>query len=744
MRLRHSIVVTLAVASVVSITGCAKEKSAPTVERAADGTISQPPGHQRMVATLADIAARSDEGNRFVGIGDAKKYRAILEQMPPGAPIGQRIVTLRFLGMAEMTAGNEQAAVDALSEAVNLLPQSGDQINRQQAAEMTFRLGMAYLRIGETENCCSRFTPESCIMPIRGGGIHTIPDGSRSAIEQFEKVVEMLPANDDMSVSAKWLINVAYMTLGEYPDKVPSRYRVPPERLKSSLEFPHLPNVAADAGVDRFNAAGGAIVDDFTGDGVLDILVSTMEPRGSIGFYTLGADGKYVDHTAEIGLDGIIGGLHTVQADYDNDGDLDFMVLRGGWMGKFGAQPKSLVRNNGNGTFTDVTYDAGLGTATLPSQAGAWADYDNDGDLDLFIGNESQEEIYAPSQLFQNQGDGTFKDVTAQAGVANDRMAKGATWGDYDNDGDPDLYVSNYGSENRLYNNRGDGTFVDVAPSAGVTSPIKSFPTWFWDFNNDGNLDLFVSSYDGRTPQVARYFLGMNPTDEPTCLYLGDGKGGFTDVAKPMGLTQPILAMGSNFGDLDSDGFLDMYLGTGDPDYASLMPNLLLMNQGGKHFVDVTMAAGLGLLQKGHCVAFADLDDDGDVDVFEQMGGANTGDRYRNALFRNPGFGNHYVTVHCIGTQSNRSAIGARIRVDVDGPGGRQSIHRIVSCGGSFGGNPLRQMIGVGKAEKILLVEVHWPTSGITQRKENVPLDSYLRVTEGKNGKGEMSISQAR
>ena len=741
---KHRICFTVALALLASaavLTGCARKDASQASEQSADSGAA---GQQRMVAALADVAARSDAENRFSGVGEAQRYRERLEKLPPGAPIGERIITLRFIGNAELTAGNEQAAVDALSEAVRLLPQSGNRINRMQAAEITFRLGMAYLRMGETENCCNRFTPDSCIMPIRGGGIHTVPDGSRGAIEQFEKVIQMLPADDDISVTARWLMNVAYMTLGEYPDKVPHAYRMSPDRLRSAVDFPRFVNSSAELGLDRFNAAGGTLVDDFNGDGVLDILISSMETNGSIAFYTRGADGKYVDRSAEIGLDGITGGLNLAPADYDNDGDLDFIVLRGGWMGKFGAQPKSLVRNNGNGTFTDVTYDAGMGGAVYPSQAGAWADYDNDGDLDIYIGNESQEEIYAPSQLFQNQGDGTFKEVAAQAGVLNERMAKGASWGDYDNDGDPDLYVSNYGSENRLYTNRGDGTFVDVAPQAGVTRPIKSFPTWFWDFNNDGNLDIFVSSYDGRTHQVARYYLGLKPSDEPTCLYLGDGKGGFTDVAAQVGLNMPMLTTGSNFGDLDGDGFLDMYLGTGDPDYASLMPNLLFINQGGKHFADVTMAAGVGLLQKGHSVAFADLDDDGDMDIFEEMGGANTGDRYRNAVFMNPGFGNHFVTVQCVGTKSNRSAIGTRIRVDVDGPSGRQSIYRHVTWGGSFGGSPLRQMIGVGKATKIALVEVTWPKTGKAQRFENVPLDGFLRVTEGKDDAEEITIGKSR
>ena len=249
-----------------------------------------------------------------------------------------------------------------------------------------------------------------------------------------------------------------------------------------------------------------------------------------------------------------------------------------------------------------------------------------------------------------------------------------------------------------------------------------------------------MSTYDGRTANVARHYLGQELTSEPACLYMGDGEGGFTNVAEAAGLMMPMLPMGANFGDLDGDGFLDIYLGTGDPDYASLMPNLLLMNRQGRGFVDVTMAGGVGLVQKGHGVAFGDIDGDGDIDLFEQMGGAYIGDRFRDAVFENPGFGNRHITVHCIGTRSNRSAIGARIRVDVDGPGGRLTVYRHVNTGGSFGANPLRQTIGLGKAQRILAVEVYWPTIGITQREENVPLDALIRVTEVAGGAGYITV----
>ena len=193
-------------------------------------------------------------------------------------------------------------------------------------------------------------------------------------------------------------------------------------------------------------------------------------------------------------------------------------------------------------------------------------------------------------------------------------------------------------------------------------------------------------------------------------LYRSDGTGGFENVAEQFGLTYPMLPMGSNFGDLNNDGYLDFYLGTGDPQYKQLMPNLMYLNDRGQRFIDVTMAGGFGHLQKGHGIAFADFDHDGDCDVFEQMGGAYRGDVFQNALYENPGFGHHWITIRLVGRQSNRCAIGARIHLRVAEDGQPRSIYRHVNSGGTFGCNPLRQTIGVGKASRIDKLEIYWPT----------------------------------
>jgi hypothetical protein len=191
--------------------------------------------------------------------------------------------------------------------------------------------------------------------------------------------------------------------------------------------------------------------------------------------------------------------------------------------------------------------------------------------------------------------------------------------------------------------------------------------------------------------------------------------------------------MGANFGDLDNDGWLDFYLGTGNPDLRTLVPNKMFRNAAGESFQDVTTSGGFGHLQKGHAIAFADLDHDGDQDVYANMGGAFTGDVYRNALFENPGHGNRWLKLKLEGVTSNRSAIGARIKVVAMTPAGERTIHRTVSTGGSFGANPLRQEIGLGNATAIQRVEILWPTTGKRQVLEGLQPDHGYHVKEDAN-----------
>src|SRR5207253_1857310 len=191
-------------------------------------------------------------------------------------------------------------------------------------------------------------------------------------------------------------------------------------------------------------------------------------------------------------------------------------------------------------------------------------------------------------------------------------------------------------------------------------------------------------------------------------LYHNNGNGTFTEVTEQAHLNRVCHTMGHNYGDLDNDGWLDFYCGTGDPDVTTVIPKRMFRNADGKFFQDVTTASGTGHIQKGHGVAIADFDDDGDQDIYMSIGGAYSGDFARNALFLNPGNTNHWLKLKLVGVKANRAAIGACIHLSLETPFGAREIYRTVSSGGSFGSNPLRQEIGLANATAIKMVEIRW------------------------------------
>jgi hypothetical protein len=590
-----------------------------------------------------------------------------------------------------------------------------------------FLQGIAALRLGETENCVECSCESSCIFPLSPRAVHQKPEGSRQAIVHFSEYLQIHP--DD--IGARWLLNVAYMTLGEYPDRVPPDQLIPLAPFQSEFDIGRFIDIAPQVGLNRLNLSGGAIMDDFDNDGLLDLVVTTFDEGGPMAFYRNRGDGTFEDRTKAAGLENQLGGLYCAQTDYNNDGWLDIYVARGGWKV---PMRHSLLRNNRDGTFTDVTKEAGL-DFPVAGQVAAWADYDNDGWLDLFVGSEPSivngKEVYGRCRLYHNRGDGTFEEVALQAGVANEGfMCKGASWGDFDGDGYPDLFVSNYNGPCRLYRNNRDGTFTDVAREMGVTRPHTGFACWFFDYDNDGWPDIFVASFDRTLSDVINSHLGRPFTVQPCRLYRNLGGKGFEDVTRAAGLEKAMATMGSNFADFDNDGYLDIYLGTGDPNYSMLTPNRMFKNIAGKRFADITTTSGTGHLQKGHAVACGDWDRDGNVDLFEEIGGAAPGDRFRNVLFQNPGgHGNHWITVKLNGKKTNRAAIGARIKASLPG-NSPETVYRHVNSGSSFGGNPLQQSIGLGKAAKIAALEIYWPTSKTTQVFHDVAVDQAIEITE--------------
>jgi len=268
-----------------------------------------------------------------------------------------------------------------------------------------------------------------------------------------------------------------------------------------------------------------------------------------------------------------------------------------------------------------------------------------------------------------------------------------------------------------------------VTTSAGIDGPHAGFSCWTWDYDNDGWLDIFATSYDRSLGDIVHGLLGEPHARSSPRLYRNLGGTGFENKTRTAGLDMVFATMGSNYGDFDNDGWLDFYLGTGDPDLSTLVPNRMFKNVAGERFSEITGSSGTGHLQKGHAVACGDWDHDGDVDLFIQMGGATYGDQYHNILFQNPGQGNNSLTVKLVGVKTNRPAIGARIKVVTAGDH-PLTIYRNVSSGSSFGANPLRQTIGVGKAVRIAELRIDWPTSGTTQVWRDVAVNQMIEITE--------------
>lgn len=722
MRMITSRLSYLAFLFVLSVFACRDEVQSPIQRAANAGKIT---GHQRMVAILDSIAEHADHQSCYNL--NTKRAEYFLQQMDQ-APPDQRIYAQFKYAEQLLYAGKNEAATVQFTQIVQQMKGQMHEGNRH-VYEL---LAMSYLRLGEQQNCIDRHTPESCIIPIRGDGVYKLPSGPENAIRIYEQILNAFP-ND---LQSRWLLNIAYMNLGKYPDGVPEKWLVPINIFKTKGEI-SFKDIAIPLGLDVKGVSGGVCMEDFDNDGDLDLFMTSYGLKDPARFFINNNDGTFSERTHEANLDGIVSGLNTLHADYDNDGDRDIFILRGGWL-IGGTHPNSLLRNNGDGTFTDVTIEAGL-LSFHPTQAGSWADFDADGWLDLYIANESvPDKTFHPNELYKNNGNGTFSNVAKLLGVDFISYYKGCTWGDINNDRLPDLYLSNIIGDNRLLVNRGNGVFQDIAPSANLTNPQMSFPCWFFDYNNDGWQDIAVVGYSYNPDQRAagellQEYLGQLPEGDWFRLYRNEGSEKFRDVSKEAGLRTLTFAMGCNFGDLDNDGWPDFYLGTGKPDLRSLVPNRMFRNINGQRFEDITMN-GFAHIQKGHGVAFGDIDNDGDQDIYEVMGGAFEGDISANILFENPGTsGNQWIDIELEGKSCNRDAIGSRIAVKTVQKGGaKRTIWSSVNTGASFGSASLRQEIGLGKAEKIESVEVYWAQPGPEKSVyANVPMGRFIKITEG-------------
>jgi hypothetical protein len=703
------------------------------------------PGTLKMAELLGKLARERDP--RIDPFSNSKRAEYFHGEWLTATDPGDKIILRLKYADELLNAGDPTTALAEYAGTRKDFLNNPGGLDSRMHGEIQFKAAVAYLRFGEQENCINDHGAQSCIFPIGGGGVYKHQEASREAI----KVLESHLKGNPRDLRARWLLNIAYMTMGEYPGKVPGQWLIPTNTFASDYDIKTFHDIAPELGLDTNDKAGGTVAEDFDGDGFIDILTSEWSLTGPMHYFHNNGDGTFTDRTMEAGLAGLVGGLNLIQGDYNNDGLPDVLVLRGGWQFQAGNVPDSLLRNDGHGHFTDVTEEAGL-INYAPNQTAVWLDFNGDGKLDIFFGYESAGTNIHACQLFRNNGDGTFTDCADAAGVAKVGMVKAVVSGDFNNDGRPDLYLSLHNQPNVLFRNdgpqktglgaRSEWKFTDVTEKAGVREPIASFPAWFFDYDNDGWEDIFVCGYTRKNVgEVAADYLGQRTTAEKTKLYHNNHDGTFSDVTKEAHLNHVIYAMGSNFGDFDNDGWLDFYLGTGDPDLSTLTPNRAFRNAEGKFFQDVTTSGGLGHLQKGHGVSFADFDNDGDQDIYHSVGGAYEGDAYRNVLFENPGHGNHWIKLKLEGRQSNRVAIGARIKIITEEAGKERQICRTVGSGGSFGANPLMQDIGLGQATKIKRAEIFWPATGKTQVIENLRLDDRYRVVEGEDQPTEWPIS---
>jgi hypothetical protein len=716
-----------------------------------EGVPGTPPGPfqaestRKMAALLRQI---TDAGDPMKNLFRNTERVAILQSLEASSTDPrQRFKVKVQLAQDLLGTGRAEEAIKKYEEIERMMEDNDVPIDDVMQREMLTNKALCYFRIGENENCCANHNADSCMFPIHGKGVHTLQRGSRGAVAVLTQMLAKFP--DDLR--ARWLLNIAYMTLGEYPAKVPKRWLLDPQLFASDYDIGHFPDIAGDVGLDQDGLAGGVVLEDFDNDGFLDLMVSSwgVGPKNQLRYFHNNGDGTFTDRTAEAGLIGEVGGLNMVPCDYNNDGHVDVLVLRGAWMGEQGKYPASLLRNNGNGTFTDVTEEAGL-MRFRPTQTAAWFDYNGDGWLDLFVGCESRDQGQHPCELYRNNGDGTFSECAADHGLDLVGFVKGVVSLDYNNDGRPDLFVSRVDGPPMLFRNDGPAgidksatapwRFTEVAQDAGITLPGVSFPCWAFDYDNDGWEDILVTGYTNpdhpehgvqNVSDIAAEYLGKAHGGYPARLYRNNGDGTFTDVSKECGLDRLLHAMGCNFGDLDNDGWLDFYLGTGDPGVGMLIPNRMFRNDQGKGFQDVTTSGGFGQLQKGHAIAFGDVNNSGTQDIYSVVGGAVEGDHYHHQLFANPGHGNNWLKLRLEGVKSNRAALGARIRVVVATPDGERSIHRTVGSGGSFGASSFRQEVGLGQARTVRRVEVRWPATGVTQVLTGLEVNRMYHLREG-------------
>ncbi|HWP86008.1 MAG TPA: FG-GAP-like repeat-containing protein [Terriglobia bacterium] len=601
-----------------------------------------------------------------------------------------------------------------------------DAENHPENAAKRLLLGKTYCKLGRYEEAVRELTEAANDPAIRAEALQERMVARYRAGHFAEAIADGAAAldlapSDNRSRFWMWL---GAQKLGGYPPSVPEHQRME-LRVGRHPASVQLEEIAATIGLDKTSGGRGTAVFDLEGDGYLDVILSSVHAGCSL--YRNNGDGTFTDITVGSGLEDTASVFCIAVGDYNNDGFPDLYVTR---MGFYDGE-SLLFRNNGDGTFTDVTAAAGVRNWG-PAFTAQWVDYDCDGHLDLFVTANHGRFFATPAKnrLFHNNGDGTFTDVTARAGIASDYPFVGATWGDYNNDGFPDLFLSSSLGRSQLYRNNGDGTFTNVSRSAGLDAICVGFVALWCDYDNDGWLDLIQFVWSPEADVLHTMIHGERPPHGHSLrLYHNNGDGTFTLVSPELGLNECWGTMTGNAADLNNDGRIELVLGNGGPLMGSSEPSVLYELGEDGRFHNTSFSAGLPVSGKGHGVNMADLAGDGRLCLIVADGGMYPGDLLTTAVYRPKTLPGNYLNVRLVGTKSNRSAIGARLRLEAGGT----SQHRMVHGGSGFGTLPLEQHFGLGKLQRIDALEILWP-SGLRQRFSGLPVNDTIEFLEGAAG----------